>query len=127
MLTSFELFTGVLERKFRDLGLNKIRRGEWFLENHHTAQVLDLKKPWNALMRVSTFIRGKRVLIAIAWTGSRHVHGLSTTKPIIYLYAVPKLQIPEYRKRPHRSSMVCLSSMKYFGASSLKGFAQRKL
>lgn len=31
----------------------------------------------------------EKVLTAAAWTGSRHVYDLSTTKPISHLYAVP--------------------------------------
>lgn len=40
MLIYFQVFTEVLKGRFKDVGLNKIKRGEWLLENHHAAQFL---------------------------------------------------------------------------------------
>jgi hypothetical protein len=52
MLTYIQLFTEVLKEKFKDLGLEKIRRGEWYLQDHYTGQILNLTKPWKSLIRV---------------------------------------------------------------------------
>lgn len=48
---SVKLFTEVLKEKFKDLGLEKIKRGEWYLEDHYTGQILNLTKPWESLIR----------------------------------------------------------------------------
>ena len=52
MLTYIQLFTEVLKEKFKDLGLGKVKRGEWYLEDHHTGQTLNLTEPWKSLIRV---------------------------------------------------------------------------
>lgn len=48
---SLELFLTILRRKFEHVGLGKIERGEWMLQNHHTGQVLDLKRPWKVIVK----------------------------------------------------------------------------
>ncbi|KAL2803349.1 nucleoside phosphorylase domain-containing protein [Aspergillus granulosus] len=49
-ISSVELFTVILEEKFKDLGLEKIKRREWYLQDHHTGKRLDLTKPWESLI-----------------------------------------------------------------------------
>ena len=43
----------ILKRKFEHVGLGKIERGEWMLQDHHTGRILDLKKHWKAIAKVS--------------------------------------------------------------------------
>ncbi|KAL4901254.1 hypothetical protein BDW74DRAFT_160559 [Aspergillus multicolor] len=50
-ITSWELFAQVLNERFKDLGLGKIQRGEWYLQDHYTGKALDITRPWGALMR----------------------------------------------------------------------------
>ena len=52
MLTYIQLFTEVLKERFKDLGLEKIKQGEWCLEDPYTRQILNLTKPWKSLIRV---------------------------------------------------------------------------
>jgi len=63
MLTYIQLFTEVLKEKFKDLGLGKIKRGEWRLEDHHTGQILNLTKPWKSLIRVSVLGQSRCILV----------------------------------------------------------------
>ncbi|PVH94805.1 purine and uridine phosphorylase [Periconia macrospinosa] len=51
LIDSAELFVEILKAKFKDLGLAKIKRGEWLLQDHYNGRILDLKKPWGALVR----------------------------------------------------------------------------
>lgn len=48
----FQFFTIFLEYKFKDLGLGKIKRGEWFLQGHPKGRILDLTKPWTSIIIV---------------------------------------------------------------------------
>jgi hypothetical protein len=53
-----QLFTEILKERFKDLGLGKIKRGEWLLQDHHTGRILDLAKPWGSLVRVGRLDHG---------------------------------------------------------------------
>lgn len=44
----------VLRRKFEHVGLGKIERREWMLQNHHTGQILNLRRHWKAVVKVNT-------------------------------------------------------------------------
>ncbi|KAF8848044.1 hypothetical protein BDZ45DRAFT_300742 [Acephala macrosclerotiorum] len=50
-ITSKKIFLEVLKDRFKDLGYKKIERGDWFLEDAETKEVLDLSKPWRSLMK----------------------------------------------------------------------------
>lgn len=55
-ITSKKIFLEVLKDRFKDLGYKKIERGDWFLEDAETKEVLDLSKPWRSLMKPDRLI-----------------------------------------------------------------------
>jgi hypothetical protein len=58
-----QLFKVVLKHKFKDVGVEKIERGDWTLQNHQTSHDLDVKKPWRAVVKAGllhTFYFDKR-------------------------------------------------------------------
>lgn len=42
----------ILKHKFKDIGVGKLERGEWLLQNRRTGHVLNLNKPWRAVVKV---------------------------------------------------------------------------
>ena len=41
-----------LKCKFQHVGLGKIERREWMLQDHHTGRILDLTKHWKTIVMV---------------------------------------------------------------------------
>ncbi|OPB38863.1 hypothetical protein A0O28_0019690 [Trichoderma guizhouense] len=50
-IDSKEPFVDLLRHRFKDLGTNKIERGEWTLEYQHNGQQLDLSKDWQSIIK----------------------------------------------------------------------------
>ncbi|KAL7916564.1 hypothetical protein GGI35DRAFT_45446 [Trichoderma velutinum] len=50
-IDSKELFVEILKHRFKDLGTNKIERGEWTLESQQNGQRLDLSKDWQSVIK----------------------------------------------------------------------------
>jgi hypothetical protein len=48
---SRQAFIAVLKIRFKDVGLSKIQRREFRLLDPHRNQVLDLRRPWEMLMK----------------------------------------------------------------------------
>lgn len=42
----------IIKRKFEHVGLGKIDRDEWMLQDHHTGHVLNVNRHWNAIVKV---------------------------------------------------------------------------
>ncbi|KAF1957291.1 hypothetical protein CC80DRAFT_41839 [Byssothecium circinans] len=51
LIDSAKVFVEILKSKFKDLGLGKVERGKWLLQDHHSGRILDLSKPWGAVIR----------------------------------------------------------------------------
>ena len=47
-INSHEAFFAVLEIRFKDVGINKVRRREFALQNAGATTDIDLRKPWEA-------------------------------------------------------------------------------
>ena len=49
-IDSAEAFIAVLKVRFKDVGLQKVERGQFALENAQTKRPIDLQKPWRTCM-----------------------------------------------------------------------------
>lgn len=43
----------ILKRKFEHVGVGKIERGEWVIQDHHTDHIFDLSRHWKTVAKVS--------------------------------------------------------------------------
>ncbi|KAH8803394.1 nucleoside phosphorylase domain-containing protein [Xylogone sp. PMI_703] len=50
-INSKEFFVELLKFKFKDLGAEKINRGEWLLQDHYSKRILDFTRPWEAITK----------------------------------------------------------------------------
>jgi hypothetical protein len=50
-INSHEAFLAVLEVRFKDVGIEKVRRGEFALQKAGATTDIDLRKPWEACFR----------------------------------------------------------------------------
>lgn len=76
MLTGNQIFVQILAHHFQDLGLEKIKRGEWILKDHHSGSTLNLSKPWTSIFRVCYYnVFKEEALISIARARDRYEHG----------------------------------------------------
>ncbi|CAH0019332.1 unnamed protein product [Clonostachys rhizophaga] len=46
-----DIFVEILRNRFKDLGVTKINRGEWSLEDTSTGEILDLSQPWQSIIK----------------------------------------------------------------------------
>ncbi|VUC37084.1 unnamed protein product [Clonostachys rosea] len=49
------IFVEILRSRFKDLGVTKIDRGEWSLEDMNTGEILDLSQPWQTIIKRAMF------------------------------------------------------------------------
>uniref|UniRef100_A0A093XA57 5'-methylthioadenosine/S-adenosylhomocysteine nucleosidase n=1 Tax=Talaromyces marneffei PM1 TaxID=1077442 RepID=A0A093XA57_TALMA len=70
---SLEFFKVLMKHKFQGVGRGKIERGEWLLQNHRTGYVLDLKKPWKAMIKPGQMLDMSMIF--------KKAHTVSTTCP----------------------------------------------
>lgn len=62
-ITSAEAFLAVLKVQFQDLGVRKIERGQFVLEEAQTKRTIDLRRPWE-----SCFLPGQRIEMSMVFT-----------------------------------------------------------
>ncbi|KAL6819845.1 nucleoside phosphorylase domain-containing protein [Trichoderma camerunense] len=60
-IDSKELFVEILRHRFKDLGTNKIERGEWTLEYQQNGQCLDLSKDWQSVIKPNQILNMRMI------------------------------------------------------------------
>ncbi|KAL7955617.1 hypothetical protein V8C34DRAFT_237569 [Trichoderma compactum] len=60
-IDSKELFVEILRHRFKDLGTNKIERGEWTLEYQHNGRRLDLSKDWQSTIKPNQILNMRMI------------------------------------------------------------------
>ncbi|KAI9719370.1 MAG: hypothetical protein M1812_003441 [Candelaria pacifica] len=79
-INSKEAFVAVLEVRFKDIGLEKIQKEEYILEERQRRREIDLSKPWNAV-----FMPGQKVDMSMIFQRSHtrksleNCHGCGAT------------------------------------------------
>ncbi|KAH0531383.1 hypothetical protein TsFJ059_000220 [Trichoderma semiorbis] len=60
-IDSKELFVEILRHRFKNLGTNKIERGEWTLEYQHNGQCLDLSSDWQSVIKPNQILNMRMI------------------------------------------------------------------
>ena len=86
-INSAEAFLAVLKVRFKDIGLQKIERGQFALENAQTKRLIDLRRPWHTCM-----LPGQRIDMSMIFSqadvprstcpGCRHENSNANTEDV---------------------------------------------